>query len=100
MERALKVQYIFAVLTLLLYSYINGPRPAELGASLFQIALLLFALERNLISGAKERYKKKSEDRRANYQICILDGSLLGDIRKKEWVDSKSDFKDRAFISS
>ena len=35
---------------------------AELGASLFQITLSLFALEQNLISGAKERYKKKSEE--------------------------------------
>ena len=43
----------------------NTPRDikAELGASLFQIAQSLIALERILFSRAKERFKKKIEER-------------------------------------
>ena len=43
------------------YIYIS-----ELGTSLFEIAQSLFTLEQTLISGAKEQFKKKSEERRAN----------------------------------
>jgi len=39
---------------------------AEVGASLFQIALLLLALEQTLVSRVKERFMKKTEERRAN----------------------------------
>ena len=68
---------------------------AELGTLLFEIAQSLFTLERTLISGANERFKKKSEERRANLQNQILSGSLMSDIRKKERSNSKSNFKDQ-----
>ena len=35
---------------------------AELGTSLFEIAQSHFAFERTLISGANERYRKKSDE--------------------------------------
>ena len=41
---------------------------SELGASLFEIAQLLFALERTFILGAMALNKKKSEERRANWK--------------------------------
>ena len=36
---------------------------AELATSLFEIAQSLFTIERTLISGANERFKKKSKER-------------------------------------
>jgi hypothetical protein len=42
----------------------------------------LFALERTLISGANEQFKKKSDER--TDKIQILSGSLMSDRRKKE----------------
>jgi len=45
-----------------------------------------------LISGANERFKKKSAER--TNKIQILSGSLMSDIRKKERSNSMSDFKD------
>ena len=50
-------------------SVISNLSLSELGASLLQIALSLFPLERNLISGAKERYKKKSKEGRATSEL-------------------------------
>jgi len=55
---------------------------AELGASLFEIAQSLFALERTLILGAMALYKKKSDERTDIIQI--LRGSLMSAIRTKE----------------
>jgi len=52
----------------------SGPvKKSELGASLFQIDLLLFAIERNLISGAKERYKKKNELPNSHFERFALE---------------------------
>ena len=73
--------------------HIDRPWIPELGASLFQIALALFALKQTLISGAREGYKKKSEEQKANRKIHIL-----SDRRKKERINSKSDFKDQTVI--
>ena len=50
---------------------------AELGNSLFQIAQSLFALEATLLSGAKERFYKMSEEQRANVQNTILSSPLI-----------------------
>ena len=50
----------------------------ELGTSLYEIAQLLFALERTLISGANERFKKKSNEQTDKIQILnvrILKGA-------------------------
>ena len=41
---------------------------AELGASLFEIAKSLFALEQTFILGAMALNKNKSKERRANWQ--------------------------------
>ena len=60
---------------------------------LFEISQSLFALELTLISGANERFKKKSAER--TEKIQILSGSLMSDVRKKESSNSKSDFKDQ-----
>ena len=73
-------------------------RSPELGASLFKIAQSLFALERTGILGVMALNKKKSKERRANWQNQILSGSLMSDIMKKERSNSKSDFKDRTVI--
>ena len=55
---------------------------AELGASLFEIAQSLFALERTFILGAMALNKNKSGER--TDKIQILSGSLMSDIRTKE----------------
>ena len=55
-----------------------------MGASLVQIALSLFTLERSFLSGTKERFKKKIEDRRANWQILLLSSSLMSDLKKRD----------------
>ena len=68
---------------------------AELGTSLFEIAQSLFALERTFILGTMALIKKKSEERQANWQNQILSGSLVSNIRRKERMNSESDFKDR-----
>jgi len=57
---------------------------AELGASLFEIAKSLFALERSFILGAMALNKNKSEERERTEKIQILSGSLMSDIRLKE----------------
>jgi hypothetical protein len=41
----------------------NDLKNAEESASLFQIDQMLIALDRTLISGAKEQFKKKSDER-------------------------------------
>ena len=51
-----------------------------------------------MISGAKEQFKKKSEERRANGQNQILSGWLVSEIRRKDGMNSESDFKDRTVI--
>jgi len=55
---------------------------SELGASLFEIAQSLFALERTFILGVMALNKNKS-DKRID-KIKILSGSLMSDIRTKE----------------
>ena len=45
------------------------------------------ALERTLISGAKERFNKMSEERPANLQNPILSSSLMSDLRTNEQTD-------------
>ena len=66
----------------------------ELGASLFEIAQSLFALERTMFLGAMALNEKKSEERWAKWQNQIFSGSLLSDIRRRERWNSESDFKD------
>jgi hypothetical protein len=72
------------------YDLIN----AEEGVSPFQIDQMLIALDRTLISGAKEQFKKKS-DERTNWQIVILSGSLVTDLKKKEQTKLMSGFNYR-----
>ena len=55
---------------------------AELGASLFEIAQSLFALEWTLILGAMALNKNKSDER--TDKILIMSGSLMSDMRIKE----------------
>ena len=64
----------------------------DLGASLFEIAQSLFALERTMILGAMALNEKKSEEQWANWQNQILIGSLMSDIRKRErsWKTHKN----------
>ena len=64
---------------------------AELGTSLFQIAHLLTALERLLISGAKEQFNQMSDEQGANWQNPILSSCLMSDLRKKEQTKARSD---------
>jgi len=73
----------------------RGINSSELGTSLFEIALSLFALERTLILGAMVLLETKSEALWANWQNQILSGPLMSDLRKKECSDSKSDFKEQ-----
>ena len=57
---------------------------SELGTSLFEIAQLLFALERTFILGAMALLETKSEALWANWQNQISSGPLMSDIRIKE----------------
>ena len=57
---------------------------SELGASLFEIAQSLFALERSFILGAMALNKNKIEERERTEKIQILSGPLMSDIRLKE----------------
>ena len=65
----------------------------QLGTSLFQFAQSLFALEQTLISRAKERFNKMSEELQASCQNPILSGPLMSDFEKKEWTKSRSKLK-------
>ena len=57
---------------------------SELGASLFEIAQSLFALEQTLILGAKALSKNKRRATSELKKMQILSGSLMSDIRIKE----------------
>ena len=66
-------------------SMLPPPTPihAELGTLLFEIAQLLFALERTLFLRAKVRLNQMSEEWQANGQNPILSGPLMSDLEKR-----------------
>ena len=66
----------------------------EVGASLCQIALLLFAFEQTSISRARSDMRKRSKSGDQTYKIHIKSGSLFSHIMKKEQINLKSNLTD------